>query len=229
VNIRLRHAEFTIFRIVLGRWKLLLSACLFSLGLSGCATMEIPDYPKVPVATYKNMTTIDGLHISAQAMTDKAELNKYFGTDLSVHNVVPIHLIAENKNLSTSFIIAKDKMSFRHRSTTDSLTTGGRVDGKSVKGEVLTIGGAVSLVAVPILAPALIFSGFKEISNAAVVKHNFAAKELQARTLSPGKSIDGFVYFTFPEGSGSVQNWQLLVQVNNLSSKKTQEFVLTLN
>lgn len=225
---RLRRTKLNILRNNEGFWDMFLPTILLTLVLTNCATMAIPDYPKTPVDTYKNMTIKENLHLSAQAMTDKADLKKYFGTDLSAHNIVPIHLIAENKSHSSSFIVAKDRMSFKHRSQTDTLATGGRVDGKSPGGEALAIGGGVSLIVVPVLTPVLLFSGFKAISNAAVVKHNFAAKELQARTISPGKSINGFVYFSFPEDYGSLKNWQLFVQVTNLTSKGTQEFVLNL-
>lgn len=226
---RLRRTKLNIFRNKEGFWDMFLPVILLTIVLTSCATMKIPDYPKTPVDTYNNMMIKDGLHLSAQAMTDKADLKKYFGTDLFAHNIVPIHLIAENKSQSSSFVIAKDRMSFKHRSKMDSLTTGGQVDGKSSGGEAAIIGGSVSLIVAPVLAPVLIFSGFKAVSNSEVVKHNFAVKELQARTISPGKSIDGFVYFSFPEDYGSLKNWQLLVQVINLGNKGTQEFVLTLD
>ncbi len=202
--------------------------------VAGCATMKIPDFPKVSVDAYSNIIAKDSLYISARAITEKAELEKYFGTDLSVHNIVPVHLVVENKNDSSSFILMKDQISFNHIRQKDTMLTGGQVDGKSSGGETAVVGGAVSfvlapVVLVPVLAPVLIFSGFKAMSDSDAIKHNFIVKEFQARTISPGKSIDGFVYFTFPKDNDFLNSWKLILKPMNLSNKSTLDFAMSLN
>jgi len=205
---------------------IILSAILFS----GCATMHIPDYPDTHVNDYNNRQVKDDLHLSAQVLTGKNNITKYFGTDLSEQNILTIHILAENKNSTSSFVIDKDQISLKNKNQKDNLSRSKQVvDGESTGGEVATVVGFTSILVAPVLMPVLVFPGFKAISNAEVIEHNLKVKELQTRTISPGKAINGFVYFILPSGNSFVKDWQLLVEATNLLNKKAYVFDLELN
>lgn len=195
----------------------------------GCATMQIPDYPKTPVSSYSNATTKNELCIAVHAMTEKKDLKQYFGTDLSALKIVPIYIVAENRSPSSSFLLLKDHVSLQNKSTQDGLKQADRTGtGESLGGEVAVVTGSAALLVVPVLAPLLLFPGFKAISDAEVVKHNLAAKELQTRTISPGKSVDGFVYFKLPDESGPLRNWYISIQARELGGSTSHQFTFTL-
>ena len=198
--------------------------CIFIavLSLHACTTMKIPDYPKSSVNSLPNSITIDGLTIAVQPVTNKEDLEKYFGTDLYSLKIVPIYIVAENANATSSFLLSKEKVSLQNKKVTSSLTEGARTKGKSATGEGMEI---ASLVFAGGLAGlALERVGMKMVSDAEVVKCNLGAKEMQTRTVSPGKSVDGFVYFKLPDEGGGLENWIILIEAKELGSGTIHQF-----
>jgi hypothetical protein len=201
--------------------------------LQGCSTMQLPDYPQASANSHKNSTTKNDLCIGLRAMTDPRDLEQYFGTDLSARNVLPVYVVAENKNASSSFVVSQEHISLQHNATKDTVRQGDyTVTGKSSGGAAAAMMGAGGLLVVPLIAapvlPVLIVGGAKAMSNASVVKRNLASKGLWTRTVSPGKSVDGFVYFNLPEKNGSVKDYSLVIQVDELGNDAKHEFILPL-
>lgn len=189
----------------------------------GCATMQIPDYPKPSSNALKREKSINNLNIAIHPITDKQELEQYFGTDLSEAQILPVYVLADNKSSSSSFLLSKDYIALQQKKTSYRLKTdSGSVTGRSQVGEIVALTGA-ALVSIPLL-----FGGIKAISNAEVVKQNLAAKALQTRTVSPGKSVDGFVYFKLPDKTTPLADWAILLDVKELGNNSMHEFVLTL-
>jgi len=209
------------------RWKplrialsLLLTICFVSYG---CTTMKIPDYPKTDVASFGNALTKNDLCIAVRAITNKEDLERYFGADLSKLKILPVYVVADNKSVSTSFLLSKDHILLQHKKTGDNVQKGAApATGHSTGGEVAAVIGTATL-SLPLL-----FVGLKAISDATVVKQNLAAKALQTRTVSPGKSVDGFVYFTLPKETIPLAEWSISVHVKELGSDSKHQFVFTL-
>ncbi len=207
--------------------SLLLMICISSYG---CGTMQIPDYPKTTASSFRNATTKQDLCIAVRAMTDKKELEQYFGTDLSALKILPVYVVAENRNLSTSFLVSKDNISLVHKETMNSMRRGS----DSVTGEPSTgykaaaVVGAVGFLAMsPPLVPFMLV-GAKAGSDATVIKQNLTSKAFETRTVSPGKSVDGFVYFTLPDEKLSFANWCISMHVKELGSDSSHQFVCDL-
>jgi hypothetical protein len=211
---------------IIGRrqpWRASLSLLLMiCIGSYGCAPMQIPDYPKITAGSFRNATTKQDLSIAVRAMTDKKELEQYFGTDLSALKVLPVYVVAENRSLSTSFLLSKDNISLEHKVARDRIRQGS----DSVAGESRG-GTAVAVVGVATLSPLLLLAGAKAISDATVVKQNLASKALETRTVSPGKSVDGFVYFTLPDGKVPLLDWSISLHVKELGDS-VHQFVFDL-
>jgi hypothetical protein len=189
----------------------------FLLVLQGCATLSLPDYPKGTTASYSNAATINDLCVAVQPITKKADLEKYFGTNLNDIGIVPIYIISENRNSQTSFIISKDRVSlFNDKNTLD----------QGARTEESTAGRAVSLIGAALVSLPLLFIGPKMISDAEIIKHNLVRKELQTRTVSPGKSVDGFVYFKLPESSSAdrLKDWRISLEAMELGSNIGRNF-----
>ncbi len=67
------------------------------------------------------------------------------------------------------------------------------------------------------------------ISDAEVIKHNLAVKELQNRTISPGKTIQGFVYFQLRKEAQSLRDWTILVEAIEINTNNVNTFEFNLN
>ena len=65
-------------------------------------------------------------------------------------------------------------------------------------------------------------------SNASAVQHSFAMKELRAKTVSPGKSTEGFVYFKLPDELNDSELWVVRVEAKKLGTKKTVDFAFNI-
>lgn len=191
--------------------------------LQGCTTMKIPDYPQSTIASIPKAETVNDLTVAAKPFTNKNDLEKYFGTNLIDYGIVPVYIITENRNRQTSFVISKDRVSLTNKSET--LTQGARTD-ESTSGNALFIAGAATFILSPIAGVPMMFIGPKLTSDAEKIKQNMAKKELQSRTVSPGKTVDGFVYFKFSDGEPSnlLKECKITLQAMELGSNTIHQF-----
>lgn len=201
--------------------NIFLIACL---ALSGCATMQIPDYASLPVQSYSNRITKDGLSIAVRPINDKKEMKKYFGINLASAKILAIFIKAENTNQNTSYLLAKDKIKVGQGATMldDEIAYDSKGDG------IATIG-FIALGIIPIAALPAIFTGLKMASNSSAVQHNFAVKELRTRTISPGKSVEGFIYFQIPDTLDESQELEVHIEAVKLQTKDKVNFVFPIN
>ena len=208
--------------------RFLLAACVISMAtvLSGCATMALPDYPMRPPSEYELSSTQNGFCIGIHAITDKDELQRYFGKDLSQVDIVPIHLTAKNNHPNSSFLLSRDAISLRTSNLAEGSEqigkTGGLIDTSNA--EAIVQGSGVAALVVMPIGIAMVFQGVKQISDGHVIQLNMAAKELYTKTLSPGKSCDGFVYFKLPEKDRTSEGIRLNLSVKELFSKASYTF-----
>lgn len=181
--------------------------------------MEIPVYPSRPAQSYTHHKTKDGLTVAIHKLTDKKEMREYFGVNMDSAKILAVFVKAENNNPDSSFLILKDKVKVGQTKT----VVGREIASESAGNAVATIG-AVALVIIPVAALPVLFSGMKMVSNASAIKHNFAVKELQTRTISPGKSVEGFIYFQIPDDLDKSMEWAVNVEAMKLKTKEEVSF-----
>ena len=102
------------------------------------------------------------------------------------------------------------------------------VTGDTPGGKAMEVVGTVGIVT---LSPVLIIVGMvgsQAGSDATVIKQNLASKALETRTVSPGKSVNGFVYFNLPDEKVSLVDWSISLHVKELGSDSVHQFVLDL-
>ena len=196
---------------------ILLSSSL-ALVATGCTTMSVTKLQTQKADTYEQHTEIGGLVIGVYPMTDKAEVKRMFNVNLLDKGILPILLVAENRNPSSSFIIAKGKV-FVLSEETYATSTSQR---KEVTSGQLAAGSVIALV-----GP--IFVGLKMVSDATVIEHNIADKEFYSRTLGPGQKAQGFIYFQFPKTAPPAGGYHVIAQIKNPSTEETIPFDLKVN
>jgi hypothetical protein len=144
-------------------------------------------------------------------------LKQYFGSDfaqLHVLKLLPVYIFIENRSSTTSFLFSKENISLQHNNG---------------NGALKQIDKAINIVTGQLLQEFLdIYLWEHDIS---VLKKNCAEKELQTQTISPGKTVDGFLYFGLSDKDAPFSNseWSISIDVKNTVNYSTDQFVLTLN
>jgi hypothetical protein len=190
----------------------------FVLLLNGCATLTIPAYEVQSINHYTSLQIRDGLAVAMRPLTDPKESKQYFGTNLLAADVLAILVVAENRNPSSSFLLSKDQLALRAGETAAQSTSGRDEVRSEAGGQAMMLAGA-ALISLPLL-----FGGAKIASDANVIQHNFAVKELQTQTLSPGESTHGFVYFRVAKGTMVSDQWTVQLAARELGSNNIERF-----
>lgn len=186
---------------------------------SGCSTLELPEYTAKPINQYPNMQTNDGLSIAIHSIVDKTESKTYFGIDLLDSNILALLVVAENRGGTASFVMSKEGFTLGGRGTFGDGTDRDERVGAEGTGEAIAMTGAI------LIAPLLIFTGAKMISDATIIKHNLTTIELRKTTISPGGGAQGFVYFELPESTAAdAKPLSLLVEVMKLQDRSVTRF-----
>jgi len=203
------------------QWYWLLSgSCLCLLALAcGCATPTNPAVLIQPACDYPLHQEKQDLHIAVQPFKNKAQLQRYFQTNLLAKGILALLVIAENHHPNASFLLLKNEFLL------GSVNAGNYASrpGDSVRGRfpetvatMLGTGLATNLLAL------------QASTSASRVKHNLVAKELRPRTLAPGSSQSGFVYFKLPGKSLSTEKFVVTIRVIHLGNNEKIDFVFTL-
>lgn len=159
--------------------------------LCGCETVKFTDYHQDAINNLNKQKIKDGLSIAILALTDNDKVISYFGTDLLSSGILPVLIVAENNNESSSFIIHKERITFSNISAKDNQDIDKDTE-YSAGQEVATVGAAAGIM--PVVLP-LFFIGASMVNNSNEIMHNMMDKEIRTETLSPREKISGFVYF----------------------------------
>jgi hypothetical protein len=184
--------------------------------LIGCSATRLPDYSPLPAQQYTHRHTQNGLTVAIHPMTQNTEIEQYFGTDLLVHDILPLFVIVENRNAELSFILRKEEIKMlREDSQRFDTPERSKSIGSANAAEAVGLAGGV-LLSLPLL---LISVGME--SHAAEVRRNFAMKELQQATVAPTESKSGFVYVQLPKPANGPDRWRVQIQVVDPKNKAT--------
>jgi hypothetical protein len=181
-----------------------------------------------------------GLLIAIRPITDKTEIEQSFRTSLLDKGILPILVVAKNKNPSLSFVLSRDNIAVVDQETlervrssqaiggaTKALGRGSAITGSAIAtgagpivGTVLgtglaTVAGGAIVLGIAsgggLLGLGLVAGGLKMLSDAEVIEHNLAMKQFSSHTLDPGKTTFGYVYFQLPKSEKPNKEFQVLV------------------
>ena len=191
--------------------------------LTGCGTMKVTELKTDSAESYADHARKNGVAIGVRPFTDKKEIKETFKIDLLAKGLLPILLVAENQSESSSFILAKDRVSVLSEAT-GVTNISGRTEVKSdTAGNALTVAGA-ALGATPLL-----LVGLKMASDATIIQHNLADKEFYSRTLGPRQKAQGFIYFQFPKESPPSGAHHVLIELKDSATGELTPFDFSVN
>ena len=154
-------------------------------------------------------------------MIDRAEVKKTFNVDLLDGNILPILVVAENRNSSASFIIVREKIFVFDATTgtTDATARKNVTAGKYATGQVLMALGGVATV----------MMGAKMSSDATVIEYGIADKMFYSRTIEPGQKAQGFLYFQLPKDFSYSTNYHVIAESKNTTTATVIPFDFDMN
>jgi len=207
----------------------------FSLGIgllflaAGCAS--------VPPARTQNAREleIDQLVMTVDPLTAKSDVKKTFKINLLDRGVLPIKLTAQNRSPATSFIIAKDKVLVMNETTCATNASGevAREIGTWSRGKQLATAGAFAVATPAVVGvPVFLMAAMRPTEGAFVFKpteERLSGKEFQTRTLGPGQSADGFIYFRLPDHIDPTNSYHVVAEIKNLSTGEMIPFDIKVN
>src|SRR5439155_25218327 len=99
---------------------LLLFACAV---LMGCASTMLPEVTAARSEHYRFSQTKDGLSVAVDPVTDKQKLKEWLRKDIVAAGLLPMLVVVDNRNPSTSFAITKERILLRNTASTESSTS----------------------------------------------------------------------------------------------------------
>jgi len=179
-------------------WWGIVILSFMSMQMTGCvAPMRIPPYKADAFDTYKNQVGKNDLHIAVCPMTDKEQLEKYFGVVLTDVGVLAVFIIAENRSASQHFMLRDDLISLQNKTTKQILPKPFQTDvadDSNLEGTRR----ASLIVSNVLLSPAAIGLSLalaKHSVDTKAMQDNLFDKTLYTQTVLPGKTAEGFAFF----------------------------------
>lgn len=182
---------------------------VLSLALPSYSGHKFPDYPVRPAGDYAVTAEKGDVTIGVQPVEDLKEQKTYFETTLTPKGFVPVFIVLQNGSNTDSFLFDKTRVSY---GPPGSNSTGPDVHSKS--GEVI---GIASLATISLVGA--IVAGILN-RNAEWVQENVVKKEVRSTTLSPGRSVHGFLYVPVPK-EGPREKIHLQVPISKTGTSET--------
>lgn len=151
---------------------------------------------------------------------EKARAKEYFDIDAVADGIAILHVRVANKTANQTFLV--EKKNFRLlRNERGGLTGDGKIIERSqASGSALGVTGAVLG---GLGGTGLLLVGSAMVSHSTEIQRNFTSKEMGDQTLSPGQSMEGFIYFT-PVNHGEDWTHNAAVKIK-LPETKTRQII----
>lgn len=75
----------------------------------------------------------------------------------------------------------------------------------------------------------MIWVGMQMVANQTAVRQNLVRQELQEGTISPGQTLEGFVYCQLSEKQPKLNGGQVIISMIEASSGRNIDFAFVLN
>ena len=177
--------------------------------VGACCGVSIKNYEPKPIDHDSNSQERRGLKIYIDPLTTRKDCKKFFGVNLLNLGILPVFVLAENSNPSSSFIIKNDQFSL-------SNVEWNSPDRSKVGDEsTLVLVNNCLMGSLPVISM---------IRNKLEIKQNFAEKEFRAKTLSPGEQTHGYVYFQLPKQGMTEDCLSIQVKAFDIENKEWEKF-----
>jgi len=182
----------------------------------GCASTNFSKKEVCPISSYQLRQEVDGFRVAIEPLTDSAEVKELFKMDLVKKGVLPVFVVATNSSASLSFLLTADQ--FRLANTAGESEASSPKDPASVS----TAEGLTMALGLTGYLASTLLSGYSP-DQAQVNNQNLQHLELPRRTLSPGGSASGYVYFSIPKEQTKPDHWTIHYKSKTLGADTEKE------
>lgn len=197
----------------------------------GCSAITLSPYQTPPMSKFPNAKPEEDLFIAVSPMIDSDDQIEYFGTKLTASGIIPIFVVAENKNPSKSFVLDEKSMTLIEKTTEHACKKPDKEDAATTSsGESMLGGSLICFLIMPIgLVPfiPLWLNGNKAIGDATAIHNGLVDKGFYVHTVSPGKSVSGFVYYKLPDADSDLKKLTMNIQAKELGTNAVHNFEFT--
>jgi len=191
-----------------------------SLILVGCGTARIMDYQPASPSISERTAQESRVEVALDPFVESERTEKYFDINAVANGIAILHVRVVNNTSNQTFLVEKKDFQLV-RGGAGGLTGNGKKIERSNAG-ANTIAWA-GLIAYGALTPAALLTSMSMVSHSTEMQRNFTSKEMGDQTLSPGQSMEGFIYFT-PVNHGEDCTRTAAVKIN-LTETKTQQLI----
>ena len=183
--------------------------------LAGCATMKsLPPYEATHFSMHQESR---GIKVFVEPFSDQNTIKKYFGTDLISNGIFPFCVRIVNGTDNTSILVDESTFSLKLKTDIESTSESKEIIDSSAGADAAMVGAYVS--------PALMLYGNKLFTDAMVINSAFNQNRLKPTTVSPGKNVSGFVYFSLPEKGVIPKDWNLKATIKSISGDEKVKLI----
>ena len=196
---------------------------------AGCATPTYPTYRSSAVIGV-NAISSHGITVTVDPFFDKDRCKRYFGFSQEDGRLVIIHISARNTTRDRSFhLLKKNIRLLASGSAKKRAPEEGKIARSTAVGEGVAMAGTVASIPFPLIGLPVQFGGQQVIADQTAVRNNLVNQELQEGTVSPGQTLEGFVYYLLPEKQPRMKSGTIVVTLLEAGSGGKIDFPFEIN
>ena len=209
---------------------------IFLLLTYGCSSpVHMAPVSVNPSQSYRLQKETNGVVVAVDPYIEGDRLKEHFGTNLMQKKLLPVLFVIENREEKDGVMVESSQIMVMLRdkaatSATDQASVKVPTTGKTLQGAISVLGytgvflpvaGMAGIALLPFLLAAE-----HQRDTALKINDNLTKKALTDRTLYPGETASGFVYFPLsqPEQVSDVAGF--VVKVKNLKTNQVVEVIL---
>ena len=202
------------------------------LGLLSCTTeVKIRKFDPPKSLDAKFTAERDGLRVSVDPYKEQNRLLDYFGYDLLSKGVLPIFVLLENLNAEDGYILVKERTGLVMMKSPNydqvSKIMGDNAVQKSPPTHAQWLAWEPFLVTtIPVVGLPLAWEQGRRAKNDQLIRRNLEDKVILDKTIYPGSSHSGFLFFVLNTNKGAEGIRGIALCLKNIRSKEALFFMI---
>lgn len=191
----------------------------FALFFVGCyATGKIVDYDPATTTPTERVAKQSGVEVALDPFIENERSKEYFKINATSDGVAILHVRIVNETADQTFLVEKKNFQLTTDQGSGSTGASNKIErSKKDADTILWIGAVTGSLGLFQLGAAM-------ASRSSEIQRNFVSKEMGDQTLSPGQSMEGFIYFTLLKPG---IDWTHLTSVKaSLTDTKSHQTIL---
>jgi hypothetical protein len=193
--------------------SIIIAFASLALLFSGCSTPRLPDYPRASPSASERTIQKSGVQIALDPFVEADRTKKYFGTDAAADGIAILHVRIANDTSDQTFLVEKEDFQLLPGGA-ENLMPDQKIDRPNVAAHIISgvaVGSILSLIE------------SASVSKSSEIQRNLTSKEMGDATISPGKSMEGFIYYQLPTKGG---DWTRFADVKiNLTETRSRQVI----